>query len=337
MRAWIENYVKGCAQCQQNKNLTHKRRTPLFRIPVPKDARPFEVVALDLITQLPKSGPYDAILTIVDHGCSRAAIFIPCTTNISGEGVAKLYLTHIYQWFGLPQKIISDRDPRFTSKFAQAICEQLKIRQNVSTAFHPQTDGLTERMNQWVEQYLRLVASARQDDWSQWLPLATAVHNARTNSTTRVTPFQAILGYDPNLTGGAIRESANQLTTDRRKEAETFRAQAREALNRTAQSTPEAQYKLGDRVWLEAKHLALPYQTPKLAPKRHGPFTITKEVSPVAYQLDLPQTWTIHDVFHASLLTPYRETNAHGSNFTRPPPDLVDGNEEYEVEDVIGH
>jgi hypothetical protein len=92
-----------------------------------------------------------------------------------------------------------------------------------------------------------------------WLPLATAVHNARVNSTTRITPFQAILGYDPNLTGGAIRESANQLTVDRRQEAETFRAQAREALNRTAQSTPEAQYKLGDEVWLEAKHLALPY------------------------------------------------------------------------------
>jgi hypothetical protein len=192
-------------------------------------------------------------------------------------------------------------------------------------------------MNQWVEQYLRLVASMRQDDWSLWLPLATAVHNARVNSTTRITPFQAILGYNPNLTGGAIRESANQLATDRRKEAETFRAQAREALNRTARSTPEAQYKLGDKVWLEAKHLALPYQMPKLAPKRHGPFTITKEVSPVAYQLSLPHTWTIHDVFHASLLTPYRETDAHGSNFTRPPPDLVDGNEEYKVEDVIGH
>jgi hypothetical protein len=112
------------------------------------------------------------------------------------------------------------------SKFAQAICEQLQIRQNVLTAFYPQTDGLTERMNQWVEQYLRLVASTRQDDWSLWLPLATTVHNAQVNSTTRITPFQAILGYNPNLTGGAIKESANQLATDRRKEAETFRAQA---------------------------------------------------------------------------------------------------------------
>jgi hypothetical protein len=94
-------------------------------------------------------------------------------------------------------------------------------------------------------------------------------------------------------------------------------------LAKTAQETPIEQYKTGDQVWLEAKHLALPYQVPKLAPKCHGPFTITKQVSPVAYKLDLPMGWTIHDVFHASLLTPYHETTMHGPNYTRPPPDLV--------------
>jgi transposase InsO family protein len=337
MRTWVEEYVKGCAQCQQSKNLTHKRKTPLYRIPVPPEAKPFEVVAMDLITQLPKSGGHDAILTIVDHGCSRAAVFVPCSTAISGEGVAKLYLTHVYQWFGLPNKIISDHDPRFTSKFAKAICEQLQIKQNISTAFHPQTDGLSERKNQWVEQYLRLVANARQDDWSAWLPLATAIHNARLNTTTKVTPFQTLLGYNPNLKGEPSLLSTNQLATDRQQEAKSFRAQAREALNQTAQARPEQQYAVGDQVWLEAKNLALAYQMPKLAPKRHGPFTITKAVSPVAYQLELPKTWTIHDIFHASLLTPYRETRAHGPNFTRPSPELIGRNEEYEVENVLGH
>jgi hypothetical protein len=181
------------------------------------------------------------------------------------------------------------------------------------------------------------VANARQDDWSAWLPLATAVHNARTNATTKVTPFQTLLGYNPNLKGETSLLSTNQLAADRRQEAESFRAQAREALNRTAQATPEQQYTVGDKVWLEAKNLALAYQTPKLAPKRHGPFTITKAVSPVAYQLELPRTWTIHDVFHASLLTPYRETHAYGPNFMRPSPELIGGNEEYEVENVLGH
>ena len=108
-------------------------------------------------------------------------------------------MENVYRWFGLPTKVISDRDPRFTSHFAQALCEKLQIKQNISTAFHPQTDGLSERKNQWVEQFLRLVTSARQDDWKRWLPIATATHNNYVNSTTKVAPAQALLGYLPVL------------------------------------------------------------------------------------------------------------------------------------------
>ena len=120
---------------------------------------------MDLITGLPLSGEYDAILTIVDHGCSRAALFLPCKTTISGPQIAKLYLRHLYPWYGLPEKIISDWDPRFTSHFGKSLAKELQVQQNISTAFHPQTDGLMERTNQWVEQYLRLIAS-NQEDWS---------------------------------------------------------------------------------------------------------------------------------------------------------------------------
>ena len=110
-RAWIADYVKGCAMCQQNKNLTTRRKTPLYRISVPENPTPFTHIAMDLITGLPKSEGYDAILTIVDHGCSRAAFFLPCTTEITGTGIAQLYFNHLYKWFGLPTHIISDRDP----------------------------------------------------------------------------------------------------------------------------------------------------------------------------------------------------------------------------------
>jgi len=102
-------------------------------------------------------------------------------------------------------------------------------------------------------------------------------------------------------------------------------------------SIPMAQYKLGDQVWLEATHLHLPHQKSKLVPKRMGPFWINKVISPVAYWLALPAAWRIHDVFHASLLSPYHETQAHGPNFSRPPPDLIDGEEEYEVERIVAH
>src|SRR5712672_3609880 len=101
--------------------------------------------------------------------------------------------------------------------------------------------------------------------------------------------------------------------------------------------TPDGKFKEGDQVWLEATNLKLPYHTPKLAPRRQGPFRISKVVSPVAYQLALPLSWGIHDVFHASLLLPYKETTVHGPNYTRPPPDLIEDAEEYEVEAIVNH
>jgi hypothetical protein len=109
---------------------------------------------MDLITGLPRVQGKDAILTIVDHGCSWAAIFLACTTTITGLEITALYLKNIYPWFGLPKKVIMDRDPQFTLHFGKALAAHIGARQNISTAFHPQTDGLSERKNQWVEQYL---------------------------------------------------------------------------------------------------------------------------------------------------------------------------------------
>jgi len=111
------------------------------------------------------------------------------------------------------------------------------------------------------------------------------------------------------------------------------------ALNKTANQNgpPMSQYKLNQQVWLDTSHLKLPHQKAKLTLKRLGPFTITKEISPVAYQLALPANWRIHNVFHTLLLNPYHETTAHGPNFTCPPPDLIEGEEEFEVERIIAH
>src|SRR5205807_6681492 len=139
----IAQYVKGCMVCQQNKNITHRKKTPLYQIPTDSNAKPFQQIAMDLIMGLPLCDGKDAILTIVDHGCSRAAIFLACTTSIMGPQIAQLYLDHVYKWFGLPTKMISDRDPQFTSHFAKSLTKQLGINQNLSTVVHPQTDGLS--------------------------------------------------------------------------------------------------------------------------------------------------------------------------------------------------
>ena len=132
------------------------------------------------------------------------------------------------------------------------------------------------------------------------------------------------------ITNNETVEARHQLIKEHR-EAALY------ALNKVAQTAPTSQYKVGEWVWLEAKHLALPYALTKLAPKCHRPFQITKEISPVAYQLTLPRAWTIHNVFHSSLLTSYKETYESGAQFQCLPPELVGNEEEYEVEQIINH
>jgi hypothetical protein len=338
VRPWIEKYIKGCAICQQNKNLTHKARTPLYKITVPENAPPFTQIAMDLITGLPKSRGFDSILTIVDHGCSRGAIFLPCLSTITGPQIAQLYYRHVYPWFGLPSRIISDRDPCFTSHFGKSLAQELGVTWNLSTAYHPQTDGLTECTNQKVEQFLRLVTT-NQEDWASTLPIVTLIHNNSKNATTKTSPNLLLIGREPPATPSQVVGSANPTAEQRVRQLREQRIMATQVLNRAAEKhgPPQAKWKQGQQVWLEAKNLSLPYGTVKLAPRRHGPFLIEKVVSPVVYQLHLPLQWGIHPVFHKSLLTPFIETKEHRENYSRPPPDLINDKEQYKVEAIRSH
>src|SRR6266853_6525467 len=154
---------------------------------------------MDLITGLPRSQGYDSILTIVDHGCSQVAIFLPCQQTIIGPQIAQLYYKHLYPWFGLPRCLISNRDPCFISHFGQALAKELGIMWNLSIAYHPQTDGLTEWKNQWVKQFLCLI-STNQDNWSTMLPLTMLVHNNAQNATTNLVPNQLLSGLELVIT-----------------------------------------------------------------------------------------------------------------------------------------
>ena len=248
-------------------------------------------------------------------------------------------MNHVYKWYGLPMKIISDRDPRFTLHFGRSITWRLGIEQNLSTVFHPQTDGLSEQKNQWVEQYLWLVTSMFSEAWTDWILIATAIHNNRRNATTKLSPNQILLGYKTKLIPTGTGESTNETMEQRLETMIEKRLAAIDAIKRMAKTRAPilSQYKIGNQVWLKATHLKLQHQKTKLAPKRYGPFRVLKEISPIAYKIQLPVSWGIHDVFHTSLLSPYWETAAHGPNFSRPPPDLIDSEEEYEVEHVVNH
>jgi RNase H-like domain found in reverse transcriptase/Reverse transcriptase (RNA-dependent DNA polymerase)/Integrase zinc binding domain len=216
LKKFVTSYVKGCAVCQSTKPNTVQPRVPLFPIASSEtQAFPFQMIAWDLITDLPKVGMYDAVLTITDHGCSKAALFFPCTKKIDAEGVATLYAEKVFPHYGVPRKIILDQDPRFTADFAKAVCGQLKIHQNVSTAYHPQTDGQSERANAWLEQYIRIYRNAEQDNWVHLLPLAQYVHNSWTNASTGYAPFELLIGHVPQI--NVTHEETNVPEVARRK------------------------------------------------------------------------------------------------------------------------
>ena len=163
------------------------------------------------------------------------------------------------------------------------------------------------------------------------------MHNRWPNVTTKRSPHKLLLGYCPSAAEEPMNVTNNETVEERHQLIKQHREAALEALDKVAQMTPSSQYRVGEWVWLEAKYLALPYASTKLALKRHGPFQITKEVSPVAYQLALPRAWTIHNVFHSSLLTCYKETHESGAQFQHPPPELVGNEEEYKIAQIINH
>ena len=212
MKTDIMDYVKGCAECQRHKVNNQPTRAPLNPIYPKTEAMPFETVAIDFITKLPLSQGYDSILTITDHDCTKAAIFIPCNKEINVEQTAALYLRQVVTNFGLPNKIISDRDPRFASKFTRELCKLMGIEQNISTAYHPRTDGQSERTNQWVETFLRFVTNYKQDDWARWLPMAQFAHNNWPSDTTRKSPFFLLMGYNPRADWKSATSPLPQVT-----------------------------------------------------------------------------------------------------------------------------
>ena len=196
MKKDVTKYMKGCTTCQSKKNQLNKPKPPLFPIASDTYDTLFTSIAMDFIVKLPLSESYDTILTITDT-FSKASIFIPCNKSINAEYTTKLCATYVLPHYGLPTCIISDRDPHFTSIFSRELCHTLGIMQNISTAYHPQTDGQSEHTNQRLEQYLHIFIDYHQQNWASLLPLAQYTLNAWPNGTTKKAPFKLIMGHIP--------------------------------------------------------------------------------------------------------------------------------------------
>ena len=231
---------------------------------------------MDFIVKLPLSDTYDTILTITDT-FSKASIFIPCNKTIDATNTAKLYATYVLPHYGLPTHIISDCDPCFTSTFTWELCCILSIDQNISTAYHPQTDEQSEQTNQCLEQYLRIFIDYHQNNWASLLPLAQYALNAWLNATTGKPPFEVLMGYIPRV-HQTMRPFKSPTLEQRLLALKQAKQEAAEALRRAADlHLPSCfePYQIGDKVWLKGRNLNTTHPTAKLAPRRYSPFPIT--------------------------------------------------------------
>jgi hypothetical protein len=201
----------------------------------------------------------------------------------------------------------------------QAACKVTGVKHAPSTAYHPRTDGQSERSNQWLETAIRFITDKKQKNWAPYLPITQFAHNNWPSDTTRKSPFFLLRGFNPCVDWVHATSPIPRVTL-RLEQLKEARDQARRHMIKAQQSWVKhcdmPKYKEGDQVWLEGKNLCINQPTAKLAPRRHGPFKIVQVMSTVNYHLELPMQWGIHPVFHIDLLTPYHKTIMHGPNFT---------------------
>jgi len=346
----IRRYVQTCDTCQRHK-LSNQQQAGLLR-PLEIPDNKWEEIAMDFIVQLPltKQG-HNAIVVFTDR-LTKRAIFHPTHTSASAPAIAKIFFATVFKNHGLPRTIISDRDSKFTSRFWQALFKHLSTKTAMSTAFHPQTDGQTERLNRTLEEMLRIYATYKQDEWDEYLPAAEFAYNNSKQASTGFTPFELDNGQHPhtpitlakkNITNVApasdfIEHWHNMMTIAKDHLREAQERQTKYANNHRR----HLMFKTGDQVLLSMKNTNNPVDrnrpTKKLTPRFMGPYTIIQVVSPVAYKLNLPETMKTHPVFHVSLLKPYQHSPDEFARPTPPPPVIVEsdtGREEYEVETIL--
>ncbi|GAA5958537.1 hypothetical protein JCM8115_002497 [Rhodotorula mucilaginosa] len=297
----------------------HRGYATTFHLPLEVPTRPWNVIGLDHIVDLPLSSGHNAILVVVDHLTSQVHL-VPANTTDDAADLARQFIQNVFRLHGFPSRIVSDRGTTFVSAFWRRVCQLLRIKNSPSTAFHPQTNGLVERVNQTLEAYLRSYISYRQDDWCDLLPLAEFSFNNSLSASRDTTPFYANLGFHPRHTlsvvDSTIVPAAESHIDALRREQDELKAQLafakdkmREYYDRFRAPTPSS-FKVGALVWLLRKNIATTRPSDKLDHRRLGPFKITALVGSSAFRLALPSSMdTVHPVFHASLLEPYHPSH----------------------------
>ena len=347
----VHSYVKSCLPCQQNKATNTKKNGLLSPLPIPQHK--WQVVSIDFISPLPKTNSqHDAIMVVVDK-LTKYAHFIPTVSTLTATQTATLFFREIVRHHGLPATIISDRDTRFTSFFWRALWNLLGTSFNMSTSAHPETDGQTERMNRTLEQMLRSYVNYKTNDWDEHLVYCEMAYNNSVQSSTGYSPYYMNYGVHMRLpvhmTNAQVNrmstnETANQMfihMNDILATAKNNLQHAQERQTRNANKhRQQVNFQVGDQVLLSTTNLKVDDRARKLTSKYIGPFTIKNKISDVVYELELPTLLNrIHPVFHVSRLRTYHNADtqfpSRTQTSTRPLPELLDGEEAWEVEKIL--
>ena len=340
LRSNIEEWIRFCDTCQRTKPLRKKPHGELKPIDVAPG--PWKVVTTDLVTDLPLCDGYDSIWGCTDKH-TKMIHLAPTVKTLDSEGANHLYLDRVWKLHGTQDKIITDRGPQFASYHTKELHKHLGIQTALSTAYHPQTDGQSERTNQEVEQVLRAVVSFHQDDWVKWLPIVEFALNNRYKKALKTTPFFANYGFHPHIGSLPRIDTPYPSVEDFVKNLQTIQKDTEVALKQAAEDMkrfydrhrlPTPEYRVGQKVLLDNADLSINRPSRKLAEKRSGPFKITERIGTHAYRLALPQQWkNVHPVFHVSKIEPYHE-DPKAPNHPEPPPDIIEGEPEWEVETI---
>ncbi|KAF8752409.1 hypothetical protein RHS01_08119 [Rhizoctonia solani] len=284
--------------------------------PLEVPSRPWQHVLYDMIVDLPKDGNSDSILVIVDS-FTKYVILVECSKKLKAPELADLFLRHVWKRYGMPEKTVSDRGQVFNNKFLKALYQCLGIDPHFSLAYHPQSDGQTERVNPTVEHFLRAYSGVNQKDWVKWLPMAEFAYNNAVHSSTGKSPFKALYGWEPSLTPSNVPTDvpeADDLATQMESQWREVEAALRQSKARmvAGEVGEPLEFEIGEEAWLDAKNVKLK--------------TLT-------YRLELPPTMRIHNVFYVGLLSKVKRDKKRTFE-NRPPPVTVDGEEEYKVEGI---
>ncbi|KAJ1601245.1 hypothetical protein NDA14_000540 [Ustilago hordei] len=347
MTAWIADYVASCPVCARYKAPRHRPYGLLQPLATPD--RPWGSISLDFIEGLPPSKKYDSktydsILVIVDR-LTKFAILAPTNKTVTAKQTAVLLYGHMVRLFGYPDHMVSDRGRQFISGAWKAFAEQMGVKHSLSTAYHPQTDGQTERVNQVIEQYLRMSCNYEQNDWANLLDTAAFVYNNTVHNSIGVSPFFACYGWNPKAHPdipqrlGVNDPGRFEYLMDGKERCKYLQEQIREAQRRSVdqynRKHKDIEFKVGDMVYINRRNWKTRRPTPKLDTRFAGPYPVQERVGRRAYRITLPANLRVHDVFHVSMLEPARTSSLpqRAEQPTMPP--LPDEDLDFEVEALI--